>query len=338
MSAATPLWGKYTDLRPDALAAICAAVPVAYLPWGALEWHGPHLPLGLDGMIAEDVAERVAQHTGGVVLPTTWWPITTVPHAASLAINSEIVRRLWEDIFAQLAGAGWRVIVVITGHYAPVHEIVLMDTALQAMQQHNGLLVLALPPLALVDEEMLDHGALWETSVLLALRARLVDLDRLGTGTLTPANSGVMGRDPRGLASISLGNTTLDLAINRIAAAVEQLLREGTMAPLQVLYEHRRVRYQFYIDQCKQTSPEEAARLWWETMTVLMKHERPTTDEPAWDAPIPDGSTLDDEAHSEQHPPKATNQSSQPQDLDPGIVNGRLKAKERGSNNSTDNL
>jgi creatinine amidohydrolase len=325
MSAATPRWGKYTELRPDALAAIRAAVPVAYLPWGALEWHGPHLPLGLDGMIAEGVAERIAQRTGGVLLPTTWWPITTLPHAASLAIDSETVRQLWTDIFDRLAGAGWRVIVVISGHYAPAHELVLMETAMQAMQQHDDLLVLALPPLALVDEEMLDHGALWETSVLLALRANLVDLDALGTGTLTPADSGVLGRDPRGLASPSLGNTTLDLAVKRMTGAVEQLLHAGNVASLQVLYERRRVRYQTYIDHCKNASPEEAAQIWWESMTAPAGDQPPTTDEPAPDDPITHGPATDGAVQNER------------QDQDPGKVNGRLKAKEWGSDNSTGN-
>ncbi|MFP4438235.1 MAG: creatininase family protein [Chloroflexaceae bacterium] len=325
MSVATPRWGKYTELRPDALAAIRAAVPVAYLPWGALEWHGPHLPLGLDGMIAEDVAERIVQCTGGVLLPTTWWPITAMPHAASLAIDSETVRHLWADIFAQLAGADWRVIVVISGHYAPAHELVLMESAMQAMQQHAGLLVLALPPLALVDEEMLDHGALWETSVLLALRANLVDLDALGTGALSPADSGVLGRDPRGLASASLGNTTLDLAVKRMAGAVEQLLHEGSVASLKVLYERRRVRYQTYIDHCKHASPEEAAQIWWESMTASVGDQPPTSDEPAPDDPITRGPAADGAARNER------------QDQDPGKVNGRLKAKEWGSDNSTGN-
>ena len=54
-------WGRYAELRPDQLAAIVAAAPIAYVPWGALEWHGPHLPFGLDGITAEGVAERAAR-------------------------------------------------------------------------------------------------------------------------------------------------------------------------------------------------------------------------------------------------------------------------------------
>ncbi|MFM7677266.1 MAG: hypothetical protein ACKO83_00300 [Roseiflexaceae bacterium] len=54
----TPRWGRYTDLHPDALAQILAHTPIAVLPWGALEWHGAHLPLGM------------------VASPPNMWPIT----------------------------------------------------------------------------------------------------------------------------------------------------------------------------------------------------------------------------------------------------------------------
>lgn len=262
MTDVHPHWGRYTDLRPTALAAIRAAKPIAYLPWGALEWHGPHLPLGLDGMLAETVAERSARRTGGVLLPTTWWPITALPHNDSLSVRSTVVRALWDEIFGELARAGWRVVVVISGHYAQGHELVLMDAAEAAMNRHE-LLVLALPPLALVDEEMLDHAALWETSQMLAVRPDLVDLDALGNEPLTPARTAVLGRDPRGTASASLGEKSLNLAIERIVKAVEQLLDEGSSAPLHALYAQRRDRYRSYIERYYQGTPEEAIQHWW---------------------------------------------------------------------------
>lgn len=262
--------GEYTSLRPDELAAIRAAVPVAYLPWGALEWHGPHLPFGLDGMIAEAVARRVVERTGGVLLPTTWWPITALPHPDSLSVRSSTLRDLWDDVFTGLAHAGWRLVVVISGHYAQGHELVLMAAAEAAMKQHT-MLVLALPPLALVDEEMLDHAALWETSQLLALNPGLVDLDALGSEPLTPARSAVLGRDPRGTASASLGERSLNLAVERISNAVEQLLVDWKAAPLLAMYERRRARYREYVERYCQESLEAGIALWWADLSLGQK-------------------------------------------------------------------
>jgi creatinine amidohydrolase len=38
----------YEKLTPVAYEARILKAPIAYLPLGTLEWHGPHLPLGSD--------------------------------------------------------------------------------------------------------------------------------------------------------------------------------------------------------------------------------------------------------------------------------------------------
>ncbi|NJN68833.1 MAG: creatininase family protein, partial [Chloroflexaceae bacterium] len=223
-------WGYYAELTPETLAAIRGLVPVAYLPWGALDWHGPHLPFGVDGLIAQAVAERVAERVGGVLLPPTWWPVTVIPHPDSLAIRSDIMQMLWGHAFGRLASAGWKVVVVLSGPAAHGHELVLIDAAEKAIRQH-GLLVLALPPLAIVDEAMLDHAALWETSLMMTLYPDLVHLEALGHRPLNPASSAVVGRDPRGTASASLGKQALAMAVEQISRAIRQLLTECNATP-----------------------------------------------------------------------------------------------------------
>src|SRR5262249_10553473 len=146
-------------------------------------------------------------------------------------VSSTVVRALWDEIFDGLARGGWRVVVVLSGHYAQGHELVLMEAAEEAITRLN-ILVLALPPLAMVDEAMLDHAALWESSLLLALRPNLADMEALGAGPLSAASSAVLGSDPRGAASASLGEKALDLAVERITNAVQALLAKNDPAPL----------------------------------------------------------------------------------------------------------
>jgi creatinine amidohydrolase len=242
MSATSPVWGRYTELNAETLEAIREQIPVAYLPWGALEWHGPHLPLGTDGFVAEAVAEEVLRRTGGVLFPTTWWPGARFPTEQTLAVRSSVLYEMWSDMFDWLASAGWRVVVIVSGHYRRDHELTMMEAAEEAINQHN-LLVLALPPLVLIDESLLDHAGLWETSLLLSLRPDLVNLYALGDEDLLPASTGVQGRDPRGAASASLGDTVMHITIERVSKAVSELVTSGDPAPLHVLYEQRRERY-----------------------------------------------------------------------------------------------
>ena len=44
--------------------------PPVLLPVGALEQHGPHLPLGTDGLLSSAVAADTAALVGGMVAPT----------------------------------------------------------------------------------------------------------------------------------------------------------------------------------------------------------------------------------------------------------------------------
>jgi len=261
MNDDTPAWGRYVELRPDALERIVEATPIAYVPWAALEWHGPHLPFGLEGFTAEAVAERAVRRTGGVLLPTTWWPITTLPHRFSLSIQSEVIQSLWDGIFAELARAGFRMVVLISGHYTEGHELVLMDAAEHAIAEY-GILVLAVPPLALVDEAMLDHAGHWETAMMLALRPRLVDVSVLAPAPLDPTSSAVLGADPR-RATAGQGESALMLATERIVVGVQSLMQHGGPSVLRELYARRRASYQRYVDRYFRGSWEEALSAWW---------------------------------------------------------------------------
>jgi len=262
----TPYWGRYTELHPDTLAAILATNPLAILPWGALEWHGPHLPLGMDGIAAQYVADQLVQKIGGVLLPMTWWPMTTLPHPFSLALQTSTMLAVLEDMFASLANAGFRYVVLISGHYAQGHEIELMKVALAAHDRH-GLLVLTLPPAAVLSEDYLDHAGRWETAQTLALRPDLVRLDRLGPAPLHPREYAVLGEDPR-LATAADGQTLLHDAVAGIGVWVARMQQPDGLVFLRETYERRIAGYNGYAEAFLRTSWEQALNDWWRQRTA----------------------------------------------------------------------
>lgn len=265
-----PIWGRYLELRPAELAAIRHTIPIIYFPWGALEWHGPHLPLGIDGIVADAVATRSVRSTGGVIMPTTWFSPNAPPHPESLNTTSKLLRDLLDSLLVQIAKAGWRIAVLTSGHYGHAHELTLIDVAERALANY-GLLTLAVPPLALVDDSMLDRAGLWEVSIAMSLRPDLVRLDTLGRDPLRVETSGVIGRDPRNTASASLGTSALNLAAERLSAAVSELYETNDPAPLRAHYTQRRARYQAFIERFGR-DPELATRAWWNELI----QEKPT--------------------------------------------------------------
>ena len=181
----THLWRRYVELRPDELAACVATMPVAFWPLGLIEHHGWHLPVGLDGLKAEHICMRIAERTGGVLLPTMWWGTggghgefrwthyQPIEAAAAILVNT----------VEQLIALGFRVVVLLAGHY-PWKNLVL-DKYLPALQQaHPDVLLLWGTEMEIADPVRLlgDHAAREETSYGLALFPQWVDLGALHPG------------------------------------------------------------------------------------------------------------------------------------------------------------
>ena len=127
----------YEELLPEECVQRIQEMPVAYLPLGTLEWHGPHMPLGADGIQSKELFVRVAEKVGGVVLPMLFMGPDRVFYDRGTAfygmdintegaLNTYCVQQMkgsayWMEkgqfqdnlrsIFAQLSRAGIRIVV-----------------------------------------------------------------------------------------------------------------------------------------------------------------------------------------------------------------------------------
>ena len=113
---------RFEESGPEQVAALIERSPVAYVPLGALEWHGEHGPLGLDGIKAHHICERAAQRTGGVVFPTIFWgAFDTMPFPFTFHFERAHLKSVLHPLLTQLSVWGFQVIVLLTGHYPPTH-------------------------------------------------------------------------------------------------------------------------------------------------------------------------------------------------------------------------
>ncbi len=178
---------------------------VAILPVGAVEAHGPHLPLATDRVIARAMAEAAARRLAARdLLPLLLPPLdyTAAPFAAAfpgtVSVRPETVAALVVDIGRALARHGFRVLALANAHLDPAHLSALHGAA--ATLGEDGQPRVAFPDLTrkpwaprLGDEFRSGacHAGRYEGSIVLAAHPELV---REEVRRALPANPASLSR------------------------------------------------------------------------------------------------------------------------------------------------
>ena len=214
---------RLEELFPDDLAKRIAEVPILILPLGTIEWHSHHLPVGLDGIVAEALCERIADSADAVLAPVSFWAAGGVPYPYTLNLPMDMVERLFVEVFEQFATFGFLVIVGFTGHFGLDQTLALKRAALTVMHRTSATLWPCTEYDLTTDVGYSgDHAAVGETSLMMALRPELV---RLNTIPSERSLDGIIGEDPRGRASADYADHLIRIISSRAAEVATRLLR-----------------------------------------------------------------------------------------------------------------
>nr|MDD6335171.1 creatininase family protein [bacterium] len=193
----------FEHLRPGELVEEKKRFPVVYLPIGPLEWHGPHLALGMDPLNAAAISERVAQRVGGVVLPTFYWGTERerspemLEHIGfdrddwvvgmdfpknsmkSLYINEDAFGVAVREYLRVLVEQEYKLIVIINGHGGENHIRTLERLAAEFTATTPAKVMYTITTFLPEGEQDFGHATRVETSILTALHPECVDLGTL---------------------------------------------------------------------------------------------------------------------------------------------------------------
>ena len=248
---------RLEELDPAGIEARLAEKPALVLALGTIEWHSHHLPLGLDLLKAQAIAERAADRADAVLAPPAWWAAGGVPQPYTLRLPAAVTEPLLTAVLQGLAEMGFRAIALVNGHYGLENSIAVRRAALAVEEA-------TVVPLA--DYELLtdlgatgDHAGVWETSLLMPVRPELVHLEHEGD------LPGLIGDDPRGRATRELGERGLATAAERVAEALERALGEPRAPYAEAL-----------------TAAVQALERLWELRQELPRDQVPRVQTPAW--------------------------------------------------------
>jgi creatinine amidohydrolase len=249
-SAGTKPHGLMEFMHPDDLEEVLAEAPVAYVPLGTFEHHGWHLPICFDGIKAHALCERIARRTGGAVLPTFFYGTGGghIGYKWTLILDEQKIRPLLEATLDHLAHQGFKVVVVLTGHYPHEQVDMVHQLASEAGRRHPGVTFIGLAEREVTtpqpgDRGSGDHAAKYETSIGMDINPAWVRMDALTEGRdpasvtlpMTPKRDApthdprhplyaIYGQDPRTNASPELGGKITAEIVDRLAAKVEEAL------------------------------------------------------------------------------------------------------------------
>ncbi|MGD9742281.1 MAG: creatininase [Dongiaceae bacterium] len=176
--------------------------PIVMLPVGALEQHGPHLPMGTDHMIPMAISRRVAERIPAIVAPPFNYGYKSQPKmgggqhfCGTTSLDGHSLSRILRDVLMEFARHGARRVAVIDGHYE--NSMFLTEGIDLAMRElrYDGVRNMKIVRLEYWDfatektlakvfpdgfpGHALEHAAVMETSISLYLHPELVRVNKI---------------------------------------------------------------------------------------------------------------------------------------------------------------
>ena len=189
-------------MHPQEIVEERERAPIAYIPLGPMEWHGPHLPFGTDMLHAYWIALDTVRETGGVVLPPL--PLGTETligpmrerhrgfegterifgmdfpgfSLPSLYNEESVFGAIVQDLVQKFKRQKFKVVVLVSGHGGQNHFMTLMRIAREQTIPGEFIVIHAY---GLREQSKFrgGHAEKGETAFMLAYYPETVNLDAL---------------------------------------------------------------------------------------------------------------------------------------------------------------
>lgn len=190
--------GSWTDfaefLRKDK--------PIVLLPIGALEQHGPHLPLATDILIPAAICRSIAENIDGLTAPAIQYGCKSIPRCGggqhfpgTISLDAASFINQLKDVIRELVEDGASNLVLVVGHMenrwfvTEACDVALRDIRMLRLKTPKIMSVCYWEYFSqqTVDQVFgdnfpsweLEHAGIVETSVMLHLHPELVRMERL---------------------------------------------------------------------------------------------------------------------------------------------------------------
>ena len=208
------------------------------IPLGSTEQHGPHLPVSTDTIIAEYFANQLTKK-----IPS--YSLSGIPSGVSfehrpffnISISNDLLSELLSQICISLGENGFNQIIIINGHRGNMGVVQYIPQKVERI--NSKVKVFGINYWHLIEREF-DHGGFVETSLMLAIAPKLVQMHKAKRGYLNKkmlhstyttflsntssfkiTRNGVLG-DPK-KATKEEGNKIISITIKNLVRTLKEL-------------------------------------------------------------------------------------------------------------------
>lgn len=228
------------------------------LPAGATEQHGPHMPLGVDALLAEGIALRVAEEIDALVAPSFVYGYRSQPRSGggdhrtgTISVDGAALSQMTYDVASSLIADGVNRLVVINGHYEN-HQFLYDGLGRAISNQQGSARAILASYWDFVDVETLErvypdgfpgwdieHGGVLETCLMMLLYPQLVDESKFPNhGPAERQSYDIFPEDPRRTpesgclsapigASVEKGQALMDAICRGLSEAIHSEFSGG---------------------------------------------------------------------------------------------------------------
>ena len=167
---------------PDLRKMIKKKKPIAIIPIGSIEQHGPHLPISTDSDIVTEIASRLSKRINGSLLPTITYGISNEHFPFfNLSIKKSTLSKILEDLCGSLIKNGISRIIIINGHYGNLDSL----SDFERKQKKKKIKIFSYWKYM---KREFDHAGNVETSIMLAI-SKSVNMKKAEKGFQTDGMS-----------------------------------------------------------------------------------------------------------------------------------------------------
>ncbi len=245
---------------PDFVQAVTKSEGVCLLPMGIIEKHGPQLPIGSDILQSRELARRAALKEYAVIFPPYFvGQINEARHQPGvIAYSHETIWNMLQETLNELSRNGFKKIIIVNGHGGNNDFLnYFCMSQLESPKDYTVVVFEWAPDSAysakfksMLKSYKGDHADEAETSMVMAIRPDLVELDK--ANSQSGANQKRLSKIPfmytgiwwfarypnhyagdAGKANADFGNFQLNYKADQLAKLISIMKKDNTIKTLQ---------------------------------------------------------------------------------------------------------